>query len=133
MARRTMKHAGQGQMGLPPTLRVEDDGKISVIMIAALNSFLQSVARTLNNISMGNGAQATKAGAMDAQWIEWYFADADTEARIPHDLDRVPAGYSVERVSKAATIYTSNIGGWGPDAIYLMSSAGDTTVRLLLK
>lgn len=133
MARKTILETGLGQLGMPPSLKVDADGRIGVMLLQSLTTFLQAVIRRVNALSLGDGQPGTRAGNVDAQYIGLISPSAaDEQFSVPHGLERVPAGFLVVRQDKAGNVYTSNLGGWGPRQIFLRTSVGELTVRLLV-
>lgn len=94
-----------------------------------LTSF-QNIVRKINGgISMGDGLNSSLAGNLDAQIIDWTFADANVEYEIPHSLGRIVVGYEPVRKDRACDIYDSNAGQWSPTALFLKCSVAGATVK----
>ena len=130
MAIRTIIPDGQSGVGdIPPI--VTTDGKISDTTAAYLSGSIRGILRKLNGfVSLGTGVQATRAGNLDAQYIDVYTPGADTEFVVPHGLGRKPIGYDVVRQDKACNVYDSSGGSWSDDTLFLKCDTANCTIKL---
>ena len=109
-------------------------GRLTEAALSNLVTKVNELASMLSGmISLGDGAQGSWPGNLDAQYIEVTFPTAaDTEQAVYHSLSRVPVGYTIVRRTAACDIYDSSAGSWSDSAFYLKSSVGDVTVTLLI-
>ena len=130
MAIRAVIPDGQSGLGdIPPIIVTE--GKISSQTAAYLSTSLRGIVAAANKgWSMGTGVSATRAGNLDAQYIDVYTPGADTEFAVPHGLGRKPIGYDVVRQDKACNVYDSSGGSWGEDTLFLKCDAANATIKL---
>lgn len=133
MALKPVDEKGVGHLGPPPVLRLDSDGKISAIMLSALNKFLALVVSKINLLSFGDGSQGSRGGNTDSQWRDWVSPSAaNTQFMVPHGLDRVPVGVFVGDQDRAGSVYSVNKAGWGPSQIFLKTSVGSMKLKLLV-
>jgi hypothetical protein len=70
---------------------------------------------------------------LDAQYIDFLCpAIRDTEFIVPHGLGRVPVGYVVVRIDRAANVYDSSVGSWSPTLLYLKCDTASASIRLMV-
>jgi hypothetical protein len=93
--------------------------------VNSLNSYLQAFADKLNieGISLGDAVRNSMAGNLNAQRIEVKFTNAAQEREIPHSLRRTPVGFITVMQTSDGVLKSTNLGGWGPDSIFLTTSA----------
>ena len=140
MAIRPFTDSGLGYVSTPTESSPFEgkDPKEQLPQLIASFRNLWSTVRSLiiafnGHISLGNGNQSSRAGNLDAQYIEFIFADADTRYQIPHSLNRVPSGYIVIRKSAPCIVYDdAESGGWSITDMYLKCDTGSVTVKLLV-
>ncbi len=68
---------------------------------------------------------------LDVQIKTITIAAADTEETVSHTLKRIPAGYLVIGIDKAAIIYDGST-AWTATNLYIKTNTADTTVKLLI-
>jgi len=67
----------------------------------------------------------------DAQVISVTLAAANVEQAVAHSLKRVPGGYIVVSIDKAAVVY-DGITAWTTTNIYIRSNTAATAVKVIL-
>lgn len=117
----------------PPKIVTDEEGRIPAELAVQIQQYLEEIRANVNNINFGSGNQSTKAGHASGQWIEFVAPSvADTQFKVPHGLGATPTGYSVMRRDRSSMLYDSNVGGWGPKAVYFKSSVGLTLFKIIL-
>lgn len=130
MAIRKIIDDGVSGVGDIPPIAIKE-GKISESTAAYLSGAVRGLISKINgNISLGTGDSSTRAGNIDAQYIDVYTPGADTEFAVPHGLGRKPIGYDVVRKDKAAHVYDSSGGSWGNNIMYLKCDVANVTIKL---
>lgn len=112
-----------------------DDGKVSEPEVGRLNSQLGALVQRLNGgVSLGNGVHQTRAGCLDANYLDVRFPAVVTETPVVHGLGRRPVGYLVVRRAVEVEVYDSNPAKWTPEIMYLEANGATfpTTVKLLV-
>ena len=133
MARVNLKETGTGFIPLPGRFQLDEEGKLGPTQLSAINAYLDLIARTMNNLSLGNGVHASRAGNLNAQILEFVsHGTPDTQMAIDHGLKRVPVGYIPIRKTAASILYDANIGGWGKETIYLKCDTASVLYSILL-
>lgn len=123
---------GIGMLPVPAIPNIGD--KVEPAHAAELYSLSIAVFRKLNgklNV-FGSAENGTQAGNLDAELLDVFFPDADTEVAIPHDLGRVPVGYIPIRFDRAARIYDSNNASWTEKVLYLRSDTAGVNAKFLI-
>ena len=132
MAIRTIIPDGASGVGDIPPITTKE-GKLSEQTASYLSSAIRSLISKLNGqISLGTGISSTRAGNLDAQYVDVYTPGADTEFAVPHGLGRKPIGYDVVRQDKACSVYDSSGGSWGNNIMYLKCDVANVTIKLRL-
>ncbi len=104
--------------------------------------FQVSVSRWCRDLGESLLKYSTKIGDMlngglrlsenlDVQIKTISIAAADTEETVSHTLKRVPSGYLVIGINKAAIIYDGAT-AWTTLNLYIKTNTADTTVKLLI-
>lgn len=134
MARPTLVRTGTGQVAKPTRIVGNKDGTIPVSGLQSLNSYMATLAEKFNveGISLGDDTRYSKAGNLDAQRIEIRFTAASQEREIPHSLRRVPVGYIVVMQDTDGVLLASNLGGWGPDSVFLTTTAAGNSLWAII-
>jgi hypothetical protein len=83
----------------------------------------------LTQMDLG-GEVGKKSGNFKGQTIEHTFTGA-TEEVIEHKLNRVPQGYIMTQKNANTTVYNGTT-AWTSTNLYLVSSAGAATVRIIV-
>jgi len=68
---------------------------------------------------------------LDVQIKTITIAAANTEEAVAHTLKRIPAGYLVISINKAAIIYDGTT-AWTSANLYIKTNTADTTVKVLI-
>jgi hypothetical protein len=124
---------GTGFVPEIPRLRLEHDGRLSEQTFNRLQDGLRTVLAAINGlVSFGTGQARTRAGNLDAQWVEYTFVDAATTYNIPHDLGRRPVWFSAMPTVASAIISAVDPQTWTPASFAAQSSTADTKVLFLL-
>jgi hypothetical protein len=132
MAIRTIIPDGTSGLGDIPPIATKE-GKISEQTASYLSGAIRGIISKINGfISFGTGISGTRAGNLDAQYIDVYTPGADVEFAVPHGLERKPIGYDVVRQDKACNVYDSSGGSWGYDIMYLKCDTANVTIKLRL-
>jgi hypothetical protein len=130
MAIRTIIPDGASGIGDIPPIATKE-GKISEQTASYLSGAIRGIIAKINGaISLGTGISSTRAGNLDAQYVDVYTPGADTEFAVPHGLGRKPVGYDVVRKDKAANVYDSSGGSWGNNIMYLKCDTANVTIKL---
>lgn len=134
MADRRIIDAGLGYVSSAQKVLLDKEGKITPAVATYLTNILFSIVNALNGkLTLGDGAQSSKAGNIDAQWITVLTpAVADTEFAVDHGLGRLAVGAVIFTSDKAATIYVSSTGSWTSSRLYLKCNVASATLRLLV-
>jgi len=147
----TRRELGTGYVALPTPLQRDKDGSLSEVGLKSLNQSLLSITQSLNGgIRLGavydgtpadgttqftNASQAlsrTRAGQLDAEWIDFKFITAATIYTIPHDLDRIPIFFIPLPQAAGAIVVAANIGSWTDTAFYAQCNTANALVRMLI-
>lgn len=130
MAIRTIIPDGTSGLGDIPPITTKE-GKISEQTASYLSGAIRGIIAKMNGaISFGTGISSTRAGNIDAQYVDVYTPAADEEFAVPHGLQRKPIGYDVVRKDKAAIVYDSSGGSWGKNIMYLKCDTDNVTIKL---
>lgn len=121
------------QLASPPRIIADEDGKLSAELLVQLQSYLEELQTHVNSVSLGSGAQGTKAGHLNAQIVEFTAPSvADTQFTVAHGLGVTPTMVFVGRNDRAGELYDANPGGWGPRNIFFKSSVGSKLYKILI-
>lgn len=132
MALRNLLKTSTGKILQPPRLTLEE-GKLTSKTVEALYRFLVTLTRKINgHLSLGDGTQSSWTGNSYGQWIEFYTPAKDTQIRVDHGLGRTPVGRKVVAQDKAGSLYDSNKGGWGDNAVYFKCDVANVTFKIEL-
>lgn len=116
-------------MKLPRQPRIQPTGTVKVD--DALRIIWEEIARAINgNLSFGtfDGGPDNMAGS----WFDGVSPGAaNTDFPVVHNLGRVPQGWILINIDKAAIIY-KGVTAWTDTTIYLRSNAVTTAVRLFV-
>jgi len=135
MAKRTIIEDGLGSVGEIAATSLQA-GEITqtalVSVVADMLSVLRTMTRRLNGrLSRGSGITGHRTGNLDGQYIDVLTPSvADTEFGVPHGLGRLAVGYDVSQQDKAGSIYTSSIGSWNDEILFLKASAASMSLKL---
>lgn len=121
---------GVGMVSIPSAPTVGD--RVEPAHLLYLYELCVTIIRKLNGklSEVGSGGDGTQAGNLDAEILDAFFATADVEVALPHDLGRVPQGYVVIRADLATDIYDSNNASWTEKVLFLKSSEAGVNVKL---
>jgi hypothetical protein len=116
-----------------PALATTKEGQFTPNAIVQLLGFLRSLTSRFNGLVSLGGADAQWAGNLDMVRIQVVTPGvADTEFEVWHGLGRVPAGRFVVLQDIAGSVYDSNLGGWGPERLWLKCDAASVTLTLMV-
>jgi hypothetical protein len=126
MALNEIVYSGEGVISEPGPIRLNKDGTVGVEALNHLNALMAAIIQKMNRgLSRGNGQNATLTGNLFGQYLEFVTPSvADVEFQVPHGLDYTPVGYNLLNIDSKGYLYSSSIGSWGPEKIYLKSSVG---------
>jgi len=135
MAKRTIIEDGLGSVGeiAAPTLHEGEVTQATLISIVAdMLAVLRAVTQRLNGqLSRGSGITGHRTGNFHGQYIDVLTPSvADTEFSVPHGLGRLAIGIDVAQQDKAGSIYTSSIGSWSEEILFLKASAASMSLKL---
>jgi hypothetical protein len=124
-------------IGAIPTVQpitLDPEGRISAPQAKSLLDVFRGIVAAVNgHLSLGSGITGHRAGNLDAQYIDFLCpAIRDTEFIVPHGLGRVPVGYVVVRIDRAANVYDSSVGSWSPTLLYLKCDTASASIRLMV-
>lgn len=106
---------------LSPNLCLED-----------VRKYVEDTARILKKISFGDGTNTSDSQNTDTSFLTGVSnAVANTETIFNHNLGRVPVGYIVVKLDKAATIYSGTT-AWTSSTISLKSDVITTGFSVIL-
>lgn len=108
---------------LPPVKDISDINK-------TLFSIWEQIARVLNG-HIWFGSVADGIQNMDGVTLQHTSGAADTAFSLTHNLGRIPVGYLVVYVNKAAIIYDGGV-TWTRTTISLKSNAATTILRVFV-
>ena len=124
--------------GIAPSLtglRVAADGKIDGNALNTIIGWANAITALLNGgLGLGDSwIPSAYSGNFNGHLIEWKSpAVAGAVDEIPHGLGRAPLGRIILGQSGYSRLADANLGGWGPDTIYLQSENADVTYKLWL-
>lgn len=99
---------------------------------AQLQTFLDQLQRVLSgNISFGSTGGVSDRNILCTQVSGTSPGVSDTEFTVAHNLGRIPIGFIVVSVDKAAIIYKSTT-AWTSSNIYLKANATSVSYVLLV-
>lgn len=134
MATPRLKERGFGFISRPSRITREENGTISQGSIDRIQSQLDTITTAINGgITLRSGGSLGRAGNMKAQMVEFTSSPtANVEFLVPHSLGEAPEGYIVVLQNKAASLYTSNFGGWDGSAVYFKCSVASVLMNVIL-
>lgn len=128
MAQRLLLPTTRGHVAEPVEVPIVE-GQLTEAGVTALNSFMRTVAATLNGgLSFGDGTQSTRLGNFRGHTIEFVTPSvADTEFEVPHGLKEIPVGRLILDQDKAGTLYASRRGAWSKTRVFFRCDVASVT------
>lgn len=114
-------------------LNPDPQNLLTAQLFATIRALVTSIVSRLNGkLSLGTGADAHRAGNLDAQYRKvTSHSTANTEFLVDHGLGRIPIGYDVISRSAAGVVYDSQKTTWSTSVIKLKCTV--VSVELVLR
>jgi len=118
------------QLDLSRTGKNQDYKSIFDRFQGSVKKYVEAITSVLNGqVSFGNG---TDVDNLQGRWVNTISpAVANTDFTVDHNLGRVPVGFIVISVDKAAVIYTGTI-AWTTTQMTLKASAATVALRIFV-
>lgn len=132
MAKPTMKRTSEAALAPPGSIQLDEKGNVSPSSLLNLNAFVELMAQALMEVSMGDGANYSKAGNLAAQVITFTTHGAGVEFGLDHSLKRRPWGRFIVGQNKAGSLYRTNVGSWSPTRVFFTSNTASMLMTIIL-
>jgi hypothetical protein len=116
---------------IPDDIVIGKDGKLNPFSVKALQESLSILISNYNGrVNLGDGSSGSRAGNLDAVYVNVVTGTANAEFPVKHGLERAPIGFAVASIDKAGIVYSSRQQSWTDTTMFLKCSTATTTIRL---